>query len=558
MKFARLPIGEVEDSILAHSLRVGDRILRKGTRLTAELASACAAAGLHELHVAQPAPGDVDENDAASRIAGMLASPELVLQPAANGRADLVAAKAGIVVVDREIVDRINLAQSEIQVATLAEFAAARAGQIVATVKVIPFAVGAETVALAERAVTGPAMRLAPFRPLRVGVVATIADHVKPSIHEKTRRVLAGRLAPAGAEIATEREVAHAVDAVADGLRDLRGMDLDLLILFGASATSDAADVVPAGIEAAGGSVTRIGMPVDPGNLLVLGELDGVPVIGAPGCARSPAPSGFDWVLQRTLAGLPVTAEDVARMGVGGVLAETRSSRFFAGERPAARYAAAAVILAAGRSSRMNGNHKLLARIDGEPMVRIAAEAALASAATPVIVVVGHRSDEVTASLAGLDVRIVDNPDYQTGLSSSLQVGIDAVPDDTDAAIVMLADMPDVDAKTIDTLIGAFEPDLGRHAVVPTNEGKAGNPVLWSRRFFADLMAIAGDKGARELIRAHPDAIAWVEIGPGVTHDVDTPEAMAAIGGHWPDLTTAEPASHHGEETTQQAREETW
>jgi molybdenum cofactor cytidylyltransferase len=374
---------------------------------------------------------------------------------------------------------------------------------------------------------------VSPLKPLKVGVIATETPFVKPSVLDKTRRVLEERLHLAGAQVQSERRLPHDATMISEGLVGLRRSGAELLIIFGASATSDAADVVPKGIEAAGGKVLRIGMPVDPGNLLVLGELDGVPVIGAPGCARSPAPSGFDWVLQRILAGLAVSAEDIARMGVGGVLAQRRTQRVFAGEPASARRRVDAIVLAAGSSSRMNGHHKLLARIDGTPLVRVVTEAALASAAASVILVVGHRGDDVAAAVRDLDVTIVDNPSHSDGLSSSLRAGIASLGEETDAALILLADMPDIGAETIDLLIDAFDPDLGRHVVVPTYEGKAGNPVLWSRRFFPELMALEGDTGAREMIRANPDAVVWVKAGQSVTHDVDTPEAMAAIGGSW-------------------------
>src|SRR6185295_12832490 len=160
----------------------------------------------------------------------------------------------------------------------------------------------------------------------------------------------------------------------------------------------------------------------------------------------------------------------------------------------------AAVVLAAGRSTRMGGPNKLLAEIGGEPLVRIAAEQALASRAKPVIVVTGHQREQVEAALRGLDVRLVHNPDFAQGLGTSVSTGVAAVPAEADGAIVCLGDMPQVDAALIDRLIAAFDPDRGALIVMPTVEGRRGNPVLWSRRFFPDLMAIEGDVGARHFI----------------------------------------------------------
>jgi molybdenum cofactor cytidylyltransferase len=272
-------------------------------------------------------------------------------------------------------------------------------------------------------------------------------------------------------------------------------------------------------------------MPVDPGNLLLIGSARGRPVIGAPGCARSPKENGFDWVLMRLLAGLPVPREAITGMGVGGLLMEivTRPQPRAETSPPHAKRIAA-VVLAAGRSTRMRGPNKLLAEIARRPLVRIAVEAALASRASPVIVVAGHQRGEIEKALAGLPVRIVDNPDFAQGLGTSLKAGIAAVPAEADGAIVCLGDMPRVDASLLDRLIAAFDPDRGALVVVPTFEGKRGNPVLWSRRFFRDLLAIEGDVGARHLIGRFAEAVVEIPVeGKAAFADVDTPEALIGI-----------------------------
>jgi molybdenum cofactor cytidylyltransferase len=301
--------------------------------------------------------------------------------------------------------------------------------------------------------------------------------------------------------------------------------------VFGASAVVDARDVIPAAIVEAGGAVRQLGMPVDPGNLLVLGDLDGTPVIGAPGCARSPKENGFDWVLDRYLAGLDVSWEDITGMGVGGLLMEIESRPQPRATPSSGDKRIAAVILAAGQSRRMGGPNKLLAMVRGKPLVAIAAEAALRSGAKPVVVVTGHNADAIRGALGKAAVRFVHNPAYADGLSTSLRAGISSLGPEVDGAVVLLADMPRVTASMIDKLIEAFQPGEGAAIIVPTIKGRRGNPVLWARKYFADLAATRGDTGGRDLIAANRIAVKEVEMGEAAAVDLDTPEALKAEGG---------------------------
>jgi molybdenum cofactor cytidylyltransferase len=189
----------------------------------------------------------------------------------------------------------------------------------------------------------------------------------------------------------------------------------------------------------------------------------------------------------------------------------------------------AAIILAAGRSTRMGGPNKLLAELGGKPLVRIVTEQALASKAKGVIVVTGHQAEQVEKALQGLNVKFVRNPDFAEGLASSVKAGISAVADNADAAVICLGDMPLIDAHLIDRLIEAFAPDRGNLIAVPVSDNRRGNPVLWSRRFFHELMTLDGDIGARHLIAKHGEAVAEVPVdGHGAFLDIDTPQALEA------------------------------
>jgi molybdenum cofactor cytidylyltransferase len=538
MKFGPVAPAEALGAIAVHSIRKGELVLKKGTRIGEVEVAALQGAGIEEIVVARIEPGDVSEDEAAADIAAAVAGDGVRVDRAFTGRANLFAETAGVLLVDRAAIDRLNRVDPAITLATLAAYAPVVPGKMIATVKIIPFAVEARS---RDRAVevaraAEPLVRVAPFRVKKIGVVSTLLPGLADKVIEKTLKILGDRIAPAGAAIVAERRVPHESGALAQALDAVLQAGAELVIVFGASAIADRRDVIPAAVEAIGGTIGHFGMPVDPGNLLLIAQARGRPVLGAPGCARSPKENGFDWVLMRILAGLEVKGEDIAGMGVGGLLMEivTRPQPrevpppVAAPARSAARRVGA-IVLAAGRSTRMGGPNKLLEKISGKPLVRIAAEEALASRAGPVVVVTGHERAKVEAALAGLDVRLVHNPDYADGLSTSVKAGLAALPPEAEAAIVCLGDMPQVTSALIDRLIAAFDPERNALVVLPTFSGKRGNPVLWSRRFFPDLMALEGDVGARHLIGAYQEVVAEVPVeDAAVMVDIDTPDALRA------------------------------
>jgi molybdenum cofactor cytidylyltransferase len=533
MKFGAVPPAETVGGTAVHSIRQGDLVLKKGTLIGPKEAAALKTAGVKEIVVARLEPGEVSEDQAAADIAAGVAGEGMRADRAFTGRCNLFAQSAGVLVVDKDAIDRLNRVDEAVTLATLPAFKPVVDGEMIATVKIIPFAVTAKARdrAVAEAARAKPVIRVAPYKVRKVGVVSTLLPGLSPKVVDKTLKITMTRLAPTGASIIAERRVPHETAALTRAIEELKALGAELVIVFGASAIADRRDVIPAAVEAAGGEIEHFGMPVDPGNLLLIGRLRGQAVLGAPGCARSPKENGFDWVLMRLLAGLPVSRADITGMGVGGLLMEIVTRPQPRSEpAPEKGRNIAAVVLAAGRSTRMGAINKLIAEIGGKPLVRIAAEQALASRASPVIVVTGHEHERVEAALKGLPVRIAHNADYAEGLGTSLKAGIAAVPGDADGAIVCLGDMPQVDSQLIDKLIAAFDPGRGALVVVPSIDGRRGNPVVWSRRFFNDLMSIPGDIGARHLIGSYAEAVVEVPVaGEAALTDVDTPESLSAV-----------------------------
>jgi molybdenum cofactor cytidylyltransferase len=543
MKFGEVRVRDAEGAILAHSLRLGAAALKKGRVLSAGDVALLAEAGLESVVAARLDPGDLREDAAADRVAAAVVGPNVAAAPAFTGRANLFAEAKGLLVFDRDRLDRLNLVDEAVTLGTLPPFAVVEPRQMVATVKIIPFAVPERAVAAAAEsaAADGPLLRVAAFRPRRVALIQTRLPGLKETILDKTRTITGARLAALGSALSSEERCVHTVAELAPRIAAAIAAGAELVLVHGASVIVDRRDVIPAAIEAAGGEIAHFGMPVDPGNMLLLGRVGERPVLGLPGCARSPKENGFDWVLQRLIADLPVGRAEIMRMGAGGLLAEIPSRplpRAEAGPAPAGEPQRkpppgpriAALLLAAGQSRRMGGPNKLLEPIDGTAMVARTAQRLLSSRARPIVAVLGNQADAVEAALGRLPIQRVRNPAFAEGLSTSLKCGLAALPAEIDGVVVCLGDMPLVAARDIDRLIAAFNPLEGRAIVVPTRRGKRGNPVLWARRFFAEMAELAGDVGAKHLIGEHAELVCEVEMdSDAVLVDIDTPDALAAL-----------------------------
>jgi len=322
LHFGDVPLSDAEGALLAHGQLVGDTRWSKGRRLSAADLAAAASAGLTHLTVARLGPDDMDEDSAAAALASALAGPGVHALPAAHGRANLAAIQDGVLTLDPAMVAHVNALDEALTLGTLMPFARVSAGEVIATIKIIRYAVARNPLATALAAARPLAVH--PFRPLAITLVATRLPGLADKAMAKTTRITRARVETLGCQFHDSGHVPHDTATLAATLQGLTG---DILLIIGASASVDRADVIPAAIVAAGGEIIRLGMPVDPGNMLVLGRLTVQgrtrPVIGLPGCARSPKRNGLDLVLERLVAGFPVTAHDIACMGVGGLLPET-------------------------------------------------------------------------------------------------------------------------------------------------------------------------------------------------------------------------------------------
>lgn len=325
MKFGPVPLADAAGAILAHSVSLAKGRLRKGVVLDAAALDKLRNAGLTEVTVARLEPGDVHEDAAAERLASALVpDPKaafLRLAPASTGRVNIYATRNGVAAIDAARINAVNAVHPMITVATVPEWQRMATRGMVATVKIISYAAPGDALEAACEA-GREALSLRPVRRKRALLIQTSVGGDEDGA--KGQRAMAMRFDRMGMTLGPKTLVAHRIADLKDALISARDQ-YDILCILTGSATSDLHDVAPEALRAAGGTVVHYGMPVDPGNLLFWGNLGSVPVLGLPGCAKSPALNGTDWVLERMLCDVPVTPADIMGMGVGGLLKEPPS-----------------------------------------------------------------------------------------------------------------------------------------------------------------------------------------------------------------------------------------
>jgi len=318
MIFAEMPLDEAEGAILGYAMTAGALTLRKGTVLDAVSLAVLREAGIGSVLAARLEQGDIGEDEAALAVARIVASADVEIGNATTGRVNLHARKNGVFSADADRIDAINAHDARISIATLRNHVRVEAGQMIATVKIIPFAVP-ETLLRAIGLDAEPALHVHPFNGARIGLIQSRLPSIRETVLEKTRELMEKRAVRNGGALVCEKRVAHDQEALAAAIGEV-GPACDIIVIFSASAVADEADIVPQSIRISGGEILRIGMPVDPGNLLVLGRHDGKYIVAAPGSARSARENSLDWVLDRLMAGIALSADNLSRMGVGGLV----------------------------------------------------------------------------------------------------------------------------------------------------------------------------------------------------------------------------------------------
>lgn len=323
MEFGAVPLTQAAGKILAHKLIAPDgrRLFNKGHVLRDADLAVLHDAGLTQVIVAALADTDLSENEAAVRVGQAIVGAGVQAIAPGVGRANVTATASGVVRINVAALERINMIDEGITIATLREHTLVQPGQMVALVKIIPFGIArarVEDVEAVAREAT-PVLAVRALHPRQVALIVAAPQMAREDLLGSVVPAVQTRVERLGSELVQIEAVDHEPLALMHAIRALAGSS-DLVLVASISATIDREDVVPVALRAAGGSVAHFGAPVDPGSLLMLGYLEHTPVIGVPGCVRSLKTNVVDLILPRLLAGERLTRADLVAMGHGGLL----------------------------------------------------------------------------------------------------------------------------------------------------------------------------------------------------------------------------------------------
>lgn len=524
MFFGQVATGQAQGHLLAHGISAGERIFRKGHHLTPEDCEFLLEAGCSDVTVIRLNADEIDEETAAEQLAQLVSADDLDVEIAVGGRINFKAKGAGLFWCNETKILEFNRIDEALTLAVMRPWTRVNRGQLVATLKIIPFAVPLRILEQGKAVITNVSLRLYAWKECaRPVLIQTTLPRLKEKVYDKTAAVQQARLASLGVRSFTETRVPHRVAELSACIAQRVDQGATLILIQGASAICDRQDVIPAALEASGGEVIQMGLAVDPGNLLLFGKIRGTPVIGLPGCARSPALNGFDWVLERVIAGISIDHSMLTELAIGGVLKDSPArglSRVENSRKGPWRFAV--VLLAAGQSTRMGDNKLLLPWKGDVTMVESSASVSAQVSAAQYLAVTGRDADVVSSLVTRFGFQSVANPDPSEGMGSSLRVALQHLTEEIDAIVVCLGDMPLVTTRTIEELIRHFDPAEGRALCFARYQGQRGNPVVVGRRFFTELSALSGDVGARVLLDRYPHLVSAVDVEDrGVVIDID-------------------------------------
>ncbi|PPR15226.1 MAG: Nicotine blue oxidoreductase [Alphaproteobacteria bacterium MarineAlpha9_Bin3] len=526
MYFGDIKVKDSLNCILAHTIKINNKTIKKGTVISKNVQNYFIENKIKTIVGAKLDKNDIHEDEAANKIANLFKNTSIAIEKAYTGRANILASRSGLLIINKDIINKFNMIHDDVTIATLNNNSTVKKGEMIATIKIISFSVKSFFIIKIQKLLCNKVFNIKPYNHKKCALILTHYKKENLKLNSISIQRIEDRLSNLNSSLNHVSTCEHEATNISKLINNSLKKKLDLIMILGSSAIVDIRDKIPEAILLSKGKIIKFGMPVDPGNLLLIGKINQTYIIGLPGCARSSSLNGFDWVLEKIISETHIKKQDISNMGVGGLL-KTLSLRAKVKHEPK-NYNISSIILAAGQSNRMQNINKLLIKIKNKSMIQKIIESSLESMINNTVVVLGHDSENLLKLLNNKNITTIINKEYKNGQSSSLQAGISALPEDCDAAIILLADMPDITPSIINQLIVNYNPSENKSIIIPTYKNKRGNPVLIDREFFPDILLINGDKGAKDIIKANKKYIKEIPQKESfVLKDIDTKEDLA-------------------------------
>ncbi len=518
---------QIKSAILGHGLVWNNQKFPKSSPLENFLNNAEIPEN-YQFHVAYPDNNDWHEQKITEQLANDFLGENIKCEITKSGRVNFIAKIDGILHFNTENLDKFNELTPEITMATRPYCTQIYQGEIVASCKIIPYFVAGNIVKKSMVLAKKSCLNISPLQGGKAHLIFTYLEEIPPQKLQKSAQIFQKRLLKYNYEVGKISNVRHHCQELSEFLTQIPPKDFDLIAIMGAVSIADINDIVPKALINCGGKIIRYGMPVDPGNLLLLGEISNCPFLGLPGCAKSPKFNGLDFILQRLAARINITSKDIAQLGKIGLLPEN----YDRGALRAVNYPVASkpliAILAAGKGERMAQDlAKPLTIFRDKALLEWVIDninQALPSKDIIIIVNDSPQGKQVQEFCLTKQYKFIINNQYNEGIASSLRLAVNYASQTHSALMVFLADMPNITPKTIATIWQEFQRDTQNiMAVQPKFGSQLGHPVVFNPRIFSELAKLSGDTGAKTFMENLSDYRRIIDtLDAGVIQDGDT------------------------------------
>ncbi len=515
MQVNEVKVFEAEGLILANDIELKSSIIKKGTKLSSSNISSLKLAGLETISCYKPNKNDIDAKTAIGMVAAAITGNNTAYILNDDGYCHIFAEKNGIIDIDEVRINRFNNSHPDIFINTIKKDEIVKKDDLLAVIRIIPYLINIDEVNNTIHTNTGQGslISVADFNIKTTTLIQTTMPDTEEQLTSSTKIYLEELLLKADCKLKSDIKCEHNSEDIANSIYTAINQGAEFIIISPAKPTYGKSDIIPTALKESAIDIYKIHIPVETGFDTILAyKGKRIPVIQIPHNYHLGNNDTINKLICKLISKQKFNIEDITQLGFGSLsiksnITNKTKSELLSGTSTKAKGKStiAAIILAAGRGTRMGGNNKLLHEINDEPLFLQSIKSALKSKASPIIVVTGFEADRTEEYLRAYDVVILRNTGYKMGIKTSIDLALSSLPHSVDGALLIPADMPGITTEHIDKLIKSFKPNKKEALCISEFEGVKKNPILWPRNLFADANLIPDNSHLRPVFLEHTD-----------------------------------------------------